>query len=117
MIPARATVLSSIAASYPKETLGLARYQKQEAECPACHTVVLVDGDYSVEWEEEADYGEEWYIADVIPVVTFYPGHLRCRACDLELNGDDEMNAADLTSWQIEDVDFDDFYDEWESSD
>jgi hypothetical protein len=66
---------------------------------------VLVEGDYGVEWEPDDDY--------IAPIVTLYSGHLWCGACNLELDGEDEMNAADLAPWQLDDVDETDFYDDW----
>jgi hypothetical protein len=88
----------------------MGRYKQQEIDCPACETTVVVDGDYDTEWEYEDEDGPAI-------VVTFYPGHLWCRACDLELDGEDQMNAADLTPWQLDDADEADFYadlyDDW----
>lgn len=104
-VAARSAVLASIAASYPRTTHGLERYQEQEVECPACATTVVVNGYYDVKWEAQDEY-------EIAAVVTFYPGYLWCKACDLELDGEDEMNAADLTPWQLEHVDEADFYDD-----
>jgi hypothetical protein len=50
-------------------------------------------------------------------VVTFRPGTLECRACDLVLDGQDQLTAAEVPeSWEIEDADRRDFYEpdeEW----
>jgi hypothetical protein len=62
-----------------------------------------------VRWEEE--YGDDYSF-----VATFVPGGLRCRACDLELDGEDELRAAGVeSSWDVEDADPADFYEaDWD---
>jgi hypothetical protein len=62
------------------------KYEQSLTDCPAC-------GAY--------------------PVVSYFPGYLHCRACDLELDGEEQLEAAEIErSWKIEDADAADFYEE-----
>ncbi len=88
-----------------------AKYEEQLVDCPACSRLALVSGTYKVDWEADWDYseGEAWPVG-VYPVVRFYPGHLGCRICGLELDGEDALQAAGIeASWELDNVDPKDF--------
>jgi hypothetical protein len=95
-----------------ESTYSPAKYEEQLVDCPSCGRLALVSGAYEVEWEPDYDYADgESFIAGVYPVVTFYPGHLSCRVCELELDGEDELETAGIKkSWELEDIDSRDFY-------
>jgi hypothetical protein len=84
-------------------------YETQWHECPACHLDAKVQGYVSPEWEtEQAETGEA---KRTKLEVTFYPYEMYCRACGLELRGD-QLNVADMAdSWKLENVNPDDFQD------
>jgi hypothetical protein len=106
----RETVVRAVEASYTP--FG---YEEQLVDCPACYKLALTSGNTEVQWEAdwEADEFGQPYVSGGGPVVTFFPGYLRCRVCDLELDGEDELEAAGLQrSWTLDDVDPSDFYDE-----
>jgi hypothetical protein len=108
-------VLRAVVAGYALDS-----YEEQLEKCPACGTLALVTGSIDVDWEpdwERGDFGEP-YVAGVYPVVSFFPAHLVCRACELELEGQSELEAAGMEeSWTLEDVDPQDFVEEWTSDD
>ncbi len=108
---ARAAVIASIEQSYDPR-----RYEEAVHACPACEHLALVSGSHNVDWKPEYEYdrltGED-YVIDAYPVVTFLPGTLECRICDLVLDGEEQLRAAGLpTSWQLADVDPKDFYEQ-----
>lgn len=97
-----------------EESYSPAKYDEQLVGCPVCPTVGLAWGSTEVEWQADWDYADgESYIAGGYPEVTFFPGGFVCRACELELDGEEELAAAGIeTSWELEDVDAADFYDD-----
>jgi hypothetical protein len=83
------------------------KYEEQIVDCPACESPALASGTFETRYEEIGDDNFEF-------VAEFFPGHLRCRACDLELDGDDELHAAGIDpQWEIE-VDEGYLYGDWE---
>lgn len=96
----RQAMLRVVAAGYAPE-----KYDEQLHECPACGTEALVLGSVKVEMDEDWDH-HEGILIGVYPYFTFIPSGLRCNACGLELDGQDEMAAAGVGElWQLEDVD------------
>lgn len=88
-----------------------AKYDEQLLECPACDTLALVSGSLSTDYDEDWDH-HEGVLLNVHLIVTFIPGYLSCSACDLELDGREELDAAGVgQSWVLDDVDEADFYD------
>ncbi len=108
---AKAAALAAIEGSYDVE-----KYEQSLTDCPACARQALTHGSYDVDWEAEGDVEGsrgDAYIIGGYPVVTYRPGYLTCRVCGLELDGEEELEAAGVEkSWQIEDVDPSDFYDD-----
>jgi hypothetical protein len=104
----RDAVLSGVESAYD-----VTKYEEDLVDCPACSRRALTRGSYDVEWEADYDVADgEGYIAGVYPVVTYSPGHLDCRVCGLELDGEEQLSAAGVpASWQIEDAEPQDFYD------
>lgn len=107
----REAVLAGIEGSYD-----VTKYEQAPIDCPACGQRALTSGHYEVDWEVDWDvegsHGEA-YIVGAYPVVTYWPGYLHCRVCDLELDGEDQLKAAGVEkSWPIEDADPSDFYEE-----
>jgi hypothetical protein len=106
----KAAVIAGIVATYEPE-----KYEQSLEDCPACGQPALISGAYETEWQpdfEVGDEGEVWSPGAAL-VVTFHPGYLECRVCGLELDGDDQLVAAEIEeSWQIEDVDPRDFVDD-----
>lgn len=97
---ARDGVLHAIEAGYDPE-----KYEEQIIECPACKSPALASGAVETRWEQ-VDEDTFSFVA------TFFPGHLHCRACGLELDGDNELRAARIENlWDI-DIDPADFYEE-----
>ncbi len=97
----RKAVIASIEASYLPE-----KYEQTLIACPACGSVALVYGSYEVDWEADWDYADgKPLLVGAYPVVRFSPGDtLECRACDLVLDGEDELQAADIPfTWQLDD--------------
>jgi hypothetical protein len=78
--------------------------------CPVCTTPVIVYGTTEVEWEPDVSVeGGEAYISGGSPGFTFYPSHLLCSACGLELQGLEAMLVAGLEPWEI-DIDPADYF-------
>lgn len=106
----KAAVIAGIVATYEPE-----KYEQSVVDCPACGELALIGGAYETEWEpdfEVGDEGEVWSPGATL-VVTFHPGYLECRVCGLELDGDDQLAAAEIEeSWAIEDADPRDFVDD-----
>jgi hypothetical protein len=105
----RAAMLATISGSYAPE-----KYEQTLHECPACGTEALVEGTIEVEWKPDWDYADgESYVAGAYPEVTIFPQRLECRACGLELEGESELAAAEVTkSWELDDIDPDHFREE-----
>jgi hypothetical protein len=106
----RRAVLQAITDGYAPE-----KYYQQFIECPACATECLDSGSIEVGWEPDYDVvdGEAVLTTSPNAVVTFYPGQLECRACELFLDGEEELDAAEVGfSWQLDDVNSEDFYHE-----
>jgi hypothetical protein len=83
-------VLSGIESSY-----SVTKYEEDLVDCPACGRRALTQGSYEVEWEADYDVeGGEGFVSAVHPVVTYSPGYLSCRVCDLELDGEEELSPA-----------------------
>jgi hypothetical protein len=109
----REAVVEAIVGTYAPE-----KYEQALEPCPACQNMCLLSGSYDVRWEPEVDVdGGEAYVSGAYPVVSFRPGHLECRVCGLELDGEEELQAAGFPEeWDLdEDVDPKDFPldDEW----
>jgi hypothetical protein len=108
----REGVLSGIERSYD-----VTKYEEALTACPACDREALTAGGYDVDWEPDVDIADgEAYIAGAYPVVTYSPGYFHCRACGLELDGEEHLAAAGIEkSWTIDDADPADFYedDDW----
>lgn len=97
---ARDGVIHAIEAGYDPE-----KYEEQIIECPACKSPALASGAVETHWEQDDEDSVSF-------IATFFPGHLRCRVCDLELDGDNELRVAGVeNTWDI-DVDPADFYEE-----
>jgi hypothetical protein len=103
----REAVLTGIERSYD-----VTKYEQALVDCPGCGRQALTSGSYDVDWEPDYDYADgETYVAGAYPVVTFRPGYLHCRVCDLELDGEEQLEAAGIEkSWHLVDVDPADFY-------
>lgn len=99
----REAVIATIEVRYNPE-----KYEEHVIDCPACFRGALVSGYTELEWKADWDEGG----ASPYPVVEFFPGHLDCQVCDLELDGEDEMTAADVSAWELDDVEPADFYDD-----
>lgn len=100
---AAATALLAVEANYyPPET------DEQVIPCPACDSRALVNGAVLGRWEtDDPEQGADFY-------ATFIPGQLHCGACELELNGEDEIQAAGIEEeWEV-DVDPDELFNGWE---
>lgn len=95
---ARDAVLDIIETSYSRE-----KYEQELVECPACQRQALASGATETGWERDGDDGNF--------VARFTPGYLICRVCDLELDGEDELQIAGVqVQWEVEDADPADFY-------
>jgi hypothetical protein len=99
----RKAVMSTIVATYVKGS-----DDDQFVTCPACQTETLASGSLEVEWKPEYERDElgDPIASDIFPEVTFFPGHLQCRACGLVLDGEEELVAAGVPE-SIELMDFD----------
>lgn len=97
---ARETVIASITAAHKPR-----KYDDDIITCPACDQPAIISGVIETRWEQDDEFS-----ASLLGM--FFPGYFRCAVCDLELDGEDELQAADIEeSWEI-DVDPADFYDE-----
>lgn len=86
---ARDAVLNVIETSYSRE-----KYEHELVDCPACEMQALASGATETGWERDGDDG--YFVA------TFTPGYLHCLVCDLELDGEDELEIAGVqTSWEV----------------
>ena len=108
---ARVVALAAVENSYD-----VTKYEQSLTDCPACGRQALTSGNYDVDWEAEWDQegsrGEP-FIVGAYPVVSYFPAYLHCRVCDLELDGEEQLDAAGIErSWKIEDADAADFYEE-----
>jgi hypothetical protein len=96
----RQAVIQSITRSHKPR-----KYDDEIIECPACDQPAIVSGVTETRWEQDEEFSASF-------LGSFYPGYFRCAVCDLELDGEDELKAADIPEeWEIE-VDAADFYDE-----
>ncbi len=93
-------VIHAIEAGYDPE-----KYEEQIIECPACRSSALASGAVETHWEQDDEDSFSF-------IATFFPGHLHCRACDLELDGDNELRVAGVENTSDIDVDPADFYEE-----
>lgn len=95
------------------ENYNFDKYHGRLTECPACGTEALQTGYDEVEWEVDVEYeGPDEFSTNGYPRVTVVSEGLRCGACGLELDGVDELRAADVdTEWEVTDADAADFYD------
>jgi hypothetical protein len=108
---ARVAALAAVENSYD-----VTKYEQSLTDCPACGRQALTSGNYDVDWEadwdQEGSRGEP-FIVGAYPVVSYFPGYLHCRVCDLELDGEEQLEAAGIERlWKIEDADPTDFYEE-----
>jgi hypothetical protein len=100
-------VAKSIEGTYPVE-----KYELILFECPVCKYRGLLSGTHEVEWE--ADHGMEGNMEGAYPIVTLNASGFTCGFCELELNGAAELVAAGIPSRVgIEDVDVEDFYEDY----
>jgi len=98
------TVIRAIEGSYT-----LSRYEEELIECPACERLGIMSGSYTMEWEP--DDWDETGPTSASPVVTLFPSYFTCKVCGLELDGEEELRAAEIEDpIEIEDVDPADFY-------
>jgi hypothetical protein len=99
----RASLLNNIVNSYARLS-----DDQQFVKCPACLTDVLADGVLEVDWKPDFDVGDfgEPLVSGEYPEITFFPGALHCRACHLDLDGGEEVEAAGVPQ-SIEIMDFD----------
>lgn len=89
------------------------KYLQSLTKCPACGYTALASGSYEVTWAADWEYGDDAPTDDRGLIVTFSPGSLKCRVCDLRLSGKDELVASGVPdAWRIEDADEADFRDE-----
>lgn len=89
----------------------------EEAEhvCPACRSMGVAVGDFTVTWEAEFD--RDGVQDGFYGVVTFAPISFQCPQCRLRLSNFAELTAAGIgTSWEVEDANPDD-YDSYDSYD
>lgn len=89
-------------------------YDEQRVECPVCGTLGQASGSTDVEWEADFDVDEfgDAYPVGAYPIVTFVPAHFYCKACELELDGQEEILLGGIEeSWQLDDVNPADFVD------
>ena len=78
-------------------------------ECPSCDTEALVPGSLKTDYDEDWDH-RDGVLVGVHLIITFIPSGLSCRACGLELDGREEMEAAGVDEpWVLDDVDERDF--------
>jgi hypothetical protein len=93
----RKALLTAIEASYDTDA-----WELELLECPACETMALVSGTLTEDYDEDWDHHER-VLVGVHVIVMLAPTGLTCRACHLELDGRDEMNAAGMgNSFQID---------------
>jgi len=107
-------VITAIEAGYEPE-----KYEQDLIDCPACGHLALATGANKVEWEADWDVeGGEAYVVGAYPKVTFIPGTLECRVCGLVLDPEDALQAAGVPeSWELENVDAEDFYEDFYEDD
>lgn len=100
---ARGGVIHAIEVGYDPE-----KYEEEIVECPACTSPALTSGVCETRWEQDDEFSGSI-------LGTYFPSYLRCRVCNLELDGEDELREAGMESeWGIE-VDEADFYErDWD---
>jgi hypothetical protein len=99
----RRAVLSAIEGGYQLEN-----WEQDLVDCPACGNPALASGTYEVNWDVDVDHDDfgQPFLVGAEPTVTFFAGHLECRACGLGLDGLEELRAAGLaSSWEMEGID------------
>lgn len=68
----------------------------ENIECPACHNTGVLSGkEWDAEYTGEADDDEPWM---ELVQISYSTVGFSCAACELELVGRDELDAADLDS-------------------
>ncbi len=71
--------------------------EEQTIDCPACESLALLEGHSTWSWEPDVDnIDDEAIVVGIYPLVEFFPSLLHCKACDLDLEGLDELVAAGL---------------------
>jgi hypothetical protein len=85
----------------------LTDYEEDLVKCPSCGYLALASGTSDVTWDADWDYEDGVStLVGATPTVRLVPYRLDCRICGLELDGADELAAADIEqSWELEDVD------------
>jgi hypothetical protein len=84
-------------------------YETQWYECPACPMDAKVTGYVVPEWETEQTEKDESKRTKLR--VEFYPYEFYCKACGLELRGDQLEAAGIKGKWELDNVNPDDFQD------
>jgi len=103
----KAAMVAAIEASY----FPLDKYEEQLLDCPACGTPALVSGILDLDYDEDWDHREGILVGVHLAGVTFIPRRLGCRACGLELDGREELEATGIEQpWELKDVDERDFF-------
>ena len=75
--------------------------------CPVCDSPAVSHGHTEqIGWD--VDYDKEGNLEGGNPILTFFAGNLECRACGLELDGEEEIVAAGIdASWDNDQIDID----------
>lgn len=88
-----------------------------ERNCPVCSSPCLLSGDNNVEFELDWDHREDVATGGRV-YVDFHAHSLKCRACDLELDGEDELKVARVETVLVNDVvDLDEYMREYYTED
>lgn len=84
------------------ENYAFEKYESRIIECPACSNEALQAGYFNFEWEADYEHeGRDEYTIHAYPKVTVIGDFVRCGACGLELEGADELRAADVEiTWE-----------------
>lgn len=102
--PTRDAVIHAIEASYQ-----LNKYEEVIVDCPACECLARLAGTSDPSWVQDDEDSASFFVELV-------PGYFHCNVCDLELDGEDELEAAGISGTvSIEDADPADFYEpDWD---
>jgi hypothetical protein len=100
----RGAALAALDAAYQ-----LTAYDETMIVCPACERQAKLIGHHEVAgWQ--VDYDDDGFPQSRWPEVYLYPEQLACLICGLQLDGQDELAAADIgLQIELEDVDASDF--------